>query len=198
MNATKSALPVITLTAEETQQALDVGRRRHESSEAHGYLQSDGSKASNGLKNHQRGAAAEIAASKYLGIPWDATVDGYRSVPDVANSVEVRGRTKARPYLRLKQSDKVRKTDRLFVSVERLGNGRFRLDGWTRPSVGMIDIHFVPDDPDSHMPEWHVPLTKLFPPETLETALREHLGSRFDDLRNKIIADAASRHNEVP
>jgi hypothetical protein len=126
---------------------------------SHGYLQSDSSKASNGLKNHQRGAAAQIAASKYLGIPWGATVDGYQSVPDIANALEVRGRTDVRPYLRLKQNVKVHKTDRLFVSVERLGYRRFRLDGWIQASA-VLDLYFIPEDLDSHKPEWHVSLSK--------------------------------------
>jgi hypothetical protein len=58
----------------------------------------------------------------------------------------------------------------------------------------MLDLYFVPEDLDSHKPEWHVPLSKLSPPEALEIALRDRLGSRFDELRSKIIADAASRY----
>jgi hypothetical protein len=75
-------LPVITLTIEETQQALDIGRRRHKSSESHGYLQSDGSKASNGLKNHQRGAAAERSLpqsiSEYRGVLRSMVISPYQ------------------------------------------------------------------------------------------------------------------------
>lgn len=141
---------------------MRVGAERHRRGEAKGYKQSDGSKAENALRNHQRGAAAELAVAKHLGIPWDATVDGYQSVPDLGN-YEIRSRTSSRPYLRIKKRDFLNKRDRIFISVERIGNLQFNMDGWIRAEDAMIDDFRVEIDADSKQQEWHVPLSALKP-----------------------------------
>ena len=88
--------PIVTLDAGEARWAMSVGESRNSESEKRGYLQSDGTKSANRLENHQRGAAAELAVSKFIGVPWSATVNTYKRFPDIPGGIEVRSHPKGR------------------------------------------------------------------------------------------------------
>lgn len=161
---------VVSLTDEEWDRVVDVTTERHNEAEAHGYWQSDGTHSENGLSNHIRGGGAESGLAKYYGIAWDATINGYRSIPDLLGCCEVRSTAPNRPYLRVKLTDKG-KARWIFVLLTNLGNRRYRVEGWTYGYKAMRDRYYVPVDPDSQKPEWHVPICDLNPPFTLQPVL---------------------------
>jgi hypothetical protein len=161
---------VITLTKEEARWAMEVGKRRHDECVRKGYRQTDGTFSGNGEVNHMRGAAAELAVAKFLGWQWGATVNTFNDVPDLGEAVEVRSHVRHQRYLRLKQvndSEKNDKRNSIFVSVARLGDQRFRIQGWAYGREAMFDAYLVEKDPQSHKPEWHFPIEKLHSPESL-------------------------------
>ena len=183
----------ITLDQYESQWAMHVGYYRHHESERRHKTQTDGSKASNALDNHRRGAAAELALSKFLALPWNATVNTYNSFPDLDGQMEVRSKPNQQPYMRIKQKTDNQKPHYIFVSVSRLGNRQFRIDGWIIGSDAMQQKYLVANDPNSKQPEWHVPLDQLNNPSTLNSAVAKRIASfrkarkRFqDELRTAV------------
>ncbi len=157
----------------ETEWAMSVGFYRHNESEKRNKPQSDGSKDINALPNHQRGAAAEIAATKYLEIPWNASVNTYNHFPDLGGALEVRSKTKGQKYIRLKTRADAEKGHVIFVSVTRLGKQEFEIDGWILGREGMTSKYLVASDQRSKKPEWHVPLNELHSPETLKAEVEK-------------------------
>ena len=158
---------VVQLEPEDIQLAMEQGRRRNDEAIARKYKQTDGSNASNALRNHQRGVASEIAVAKFLEMGyWSPTFNGYRGVPDLPG-LEVRSTTPSRPYLRIKKTDANEKKSRIFVLVTRLGEGAFRIEGYVEGRCGMRDEYFLESDPDSKKPEWHVPTGVLCSPDEL-------------------------------
>lgn len=156
---------IVTLSASEIQLAMEQGRRRNEEAIAKKYRQTDGLNFDNALKNHQRGVASEIAVAKFLEMEWwEPTFNGYRGVPDLPG-IEVRSTTPLRTYLRIKETDKIKAT-RLFVLVTRLGEGRFRIEGYIEGRHGLKD-EYLASDPVSNKQEWHVPANALLSPDEL-------------------------------
>lgn len=157
---------IVILTEAECASAMVMGTQRFFIGESRGYLQTDGTKSITGHPNHQRGAAAEIATAKYYGLKWDATIDTYRGVPDLAGC-EVRSTRPNRLCLRIKMTDNPGKREWPFILVTRLGDRQFRIEGWITGSIGMQNRYYVPCDQDSKKPEWNVPVADLSSPESL-------------------------------
>jgi hypothetical protein len=168
MLTAKSSTLVI-LTDEEWQLAVQMGTKRHEDAEAQGYPQSDGSKSKNALANHIRGAGGEIATAKYYEVKWDATINGFRRVPDLL-VCEIRSTAEDTPYLRIKITDRT-KGSWPFILVTRLGERRYRIEGWYYGYEGMKQEYLVARDQHSGKPEWHVPIRDLHWPFTFQETL---------------------------
>src|SRR6185436_19824885 len=110
---------------------------------------------------HQRGARAECAAAKWLGIYWNMGINTFRDVPDIGraeinSAIEVRW--SSRPVL------KVRKTDPAQMPVVLVnGDGaRLRLCGWEFAGQARIDYEPTAPNPDGP-PAWFVPEKNLQP-----------------------------------
>ena len=69
--------PVVTLSEYDVRWALSVGHYRFHESANQGRTQSDGSNDPNGLANHKRGAAGELALCRFLKIDWQAPINTY-------------------------------------------------------------------------------------------------------------------------
>jgi hypothetical protein len=110
---------------------------------------------------HQRGARAECAAAKWLGIYWNMGINTFRDVPDIGRSdlgsgIEVRW--SARPALRVRKMDPAQ-TPVVLVN----GDGaRLRLCGWELAGQARIDYEPTAPNPDGP-PAWFVPEKNLQP-----------------------------------
>lgn len=71
----------ITLNDDEIQYATSVGNSRHEESIASGRTSKLGD--TDTRQSHVMGAIGELAAAKYLGVRWRASVGTFKTVPDV-------------------------------------------------------------------------------------------------------------------
>jgi hypothetical protein len=158
----------VTLDQYEIDWAKSVGFYRFSESERDGKRQSDGSKDPNGLRNHQQGAAAELALAKFLDTKWNATVNTYNSFPDLDGNLECRSKQNAQSYLRLYPRRDRAKGSAIFVSVTCLKTdlGTFRIDGWTLGSDAMQPKHLKKNRWGQE--EWQRPLVDLQSASTLE------------------------------
>jgi len=112
----------IILTPDEMLAAGEVGGRRNAEAKAAGLPDVHGY-SGNGLEVHVLGAQAELAAAKFLGVDWEATINTFKA-PDVLD-YQVRGR-KLHGYdliVRLNDSDRAP-----FILV--VGTGPFYVVGW--------------------------------------------------------------------
>jgi hypothetical protein len=159
---------IVILDAYEARWAMFVGWYRHHEGERRDYIQSDGTNSNNGLINHQRGAAAELAVSKFLGLAWTASVNTYKRFPDIAGDIEVRSH--GGDGLRIKPKDS---NNPIFISVTRLGGRRFRIDGWIYGYEAKTDKYYQAKEKHSGNPEWVVPLDKLWTPSVLKNKINE-------------------------
>lgn len=96
-----STSAVVTLDDYEMGWAESVGLYRFSESERDGKTQSDKSRALNGKRNHQQGAAAELALTKFLGMKWYATVNTYNNLADLDGYLECRSKQDGQRYMRL-------------------------------------------------------------------------------------------------
>jgi hypothetical protein len=165
----------INLDEYEIQWAKSVGYHRHQESERRGLKQSDGSQDQNALRNHQQGAAAELALTKFLKIPWNATVNTYNGFPDLDGYLECRSKQERQQYLRLHPKRDTDKGAAVFVSVTCTDSGlkTFRIDGWILGSVAMQPKYLKTNRWGKT--EWEPPLSDLQPPATLKKELDDRL-----------------------
>ncbi|HMH16187.1 MAG TPA: hypothetical protein VK578_24030 [Edaphobacter sp.] len=174
---------IVTLDNYEIEWAKLVGFYRFSESERDGKTQSDGSNDANGLRNHQQGAAAELALTKFLGMKWNATVNTYNNFPDLDGYLECRSKQDRQHYMRLYPRRDRAKGAAIFVSVTSLDSNlsTFRVDGWTLGSETMIPKYLKKNNWGRE--EWQLPLSELQPISTLrtETALRLSVVSRGRD-----------------
>lgn len=165
---------IINLDEYEVSWAESVGLYRFSESERDGKTQSDGSRAANGLRNHQQGAAAELALTKFLGMKWNATVNTYNSFPDLDGYLECRSKQPAQQHLRLHPNRDKFKGSAVFASVTCLKQAlsSFRIDGWILGSEAMKQAYLTKTQWGKE--EWHVPLADLRSSATfrIETARR--------------------------
>lgn len=138
-HSSQSNPALIALDEYEVSWAESVGLYRFSESERDGKTQSDGSRDANGKRNHQQGAAAELALTKFLGMKWNATVNTYNSFPDLDGYLECRSKQDAQQYMRLYPKRDSSKGSAVFASVTCLGKDlrSFRIDGWTLGSEAM-------------------------------------------------------------
>jgi hypothetical protein len=90
---------IVTLTQEEHDLAVSVGREYHSTArlerltcgadQFHPYVRTEDKEWC-----HIIGALGEIAAAKYLGMPWDRTGDWFKKVADLGTRISVRMRSK--------------------------------------------------------------------------------------------------------
>lgn len=188
----------IVLTDDDWQLAVQMGTRRHEMAEARGYLQTDGTRSRNGLANHIRGAGGEIATAKFYELKWDATINGFRKIPDLL-VCEIRSTAEDTPYLRIKVTDR-EKGIWPFILVTRLGDRRYRIEGWFYGYEGMKQQYYVGCDRHSKRPEWHVPIRDLHWAFTLQSTLWKLRGlkeSVTDEARHGAAAAGQARFGLV-
>ncbi len=138
-DADNSGVNDVTLVEYEVDWAKSVGYHRHCESERRGLKQSDGSQDKNALKNHQQGAAAELALTKFLKMPWNATVNTYNGFPDLHGYLECRSKQEKQQYLRLHPKRDSDNGAAVFVSVTSADSclKTFRIDGWMLGSAAM-------------------------------------------------------------
>ena len=174
---------VVALDEYEVGWAESVGLYRFSESERDGKTQSDGSRAANGLRNHQQGAAAELALTKFLGMKWNATVNTYNSFPDLDGYLECRSKQDTQKYLRLHPRRDKAKGSAVFASVTCLKQdlSSFRIDGWILGSEAMEQSYFTKSNWGKE--EWQIPLSNLRSSGTLriETAKRLSVVSKGRD-----------------
>jgi hypothetical protein len=175
---------IIALDEYESTWAARVGYYRHEESERRGRKQSDLSNSKNALDNHKRGAAAELALTKYLRVPWNATVNTFNAFPDLDGQMDARGKVASQPYLRLYERKDSKKQHFIFVSVSRLGNRRFRIDGWMLGRDAMQPKYYRPTGTLSKHPEWQPPVSDLRPARTLKAEVTRRV-REFNEARTK-------------
>jgi len=163
---------IITLTDEEWQQAIAMGKRRDVWAEDRHLPQTDGTYSMNHLTSHVQGAGGEIAAARYYEIKWDATINTFRKIPDLV-CCEVRSTGFVRPWLRIKETDKPGKSSWPFLSLLYVGNKTYELKGWIYGYEGMLHGYWHEPDEYSTKPEWRVPHGDeiLKPPFVLQPVL---------------------------
>jgi hypothetical protein len=166
---------LVTLDAYELAWAESVGDHRHQESERRGSRQSDGSKDANALRNHRQGAAAELALTKFLGIPWNATVNTFNGFPDLDGYLECRSKQDRQAYMRLYPNRDSSKETAVFVSVTSLDADfiQFRIDGWCIGSAAMQTEYMQKNRWNKR--EWQVPLSALQPAATLGAELQARM-----------------------
>lgn len=179
---------VITLDSYEAYWAVSVGFYRQEESVRRGRRQSDLGESTTAGANHMRGAAAELALSKFLDVPWNATVNTFNKFPDLDGQLEVRGKPEHEGYMRLSERKDTRKPHHLFICVSRLGDQRFRVEGWMRGQDAMGVQYFVGEDRRSHQPEWHVPVADLLSPDSLRKEVQRRMRA-FKGARTRFDAE---------
>jgi hypothetical protein len=115
---------LVTLSDDEYAQCERVARERNR-------LGREGHRAplqagESGYSNNLVGCCGEMAVAKWLGVPWDATVDGFKAVAD-QSGLEVRTRTKDYYELFLRPRDPVA---RKYILVTRRSPHIYMLRGW--------------------------------------------------------------------
>jgi hypothetical protein len=176
--ATAETSTIVVLTDEEWAAAVGMGRRRHEAAERRGYRQTDGSKSKNGLMNHVYGAGGEIACARYYDLPWDATINVFRRIPDMV-CCEVRSAKWSddpeRQVLRVKRGDSPAKKGWVFIAVSRRGERKYQIEGWMYGYEAMIQKHFKPCCIQNGNPEWQPAYSDpdMHPPFALYESLQK-------------------------
>jgi len=167
--STNEELPEVTLDEFEVGWAKSVGYYRHFVSVRKKRKQSDGSDDSNALKNHQQGAAAELALAKYLSIDWTAPVNTFNGFPDLDGLLESRSKQPRQSYMRLYPNRDSEKGDSVFASISSLGRDltKFRIDGWIVGKDAM-KAEYIEKSKYNEDSEWHPPVAHLQPPATLK------------------------------
>lgn len=168
--------PEITLDEYDLNWAESVGSYRHNESERRGKTQSDGSRDKNAERNHQRGAAGELALTKFLDIEWNATVNTYNRFPDLDGQLECRSKQESQEYLRVYPDRDNAKEDSIFVSVTCLKGDltKYRIDGWMTGREAMQD-KYLKKSHWNDRDEWQPPLSDLQLPLMLQAELKKRL-----------------------
>ena len=159
---------LVSLDAYEVSWAQSVGFYRFSESERDGKTQSDGSNDANGARNHQQGAAGELALTKFLEMKWNATVNTYNNFPDLDGNLECRSKQDYQLYMRLYPGRDRAKGSAIFVSVTCLHRdlSSFRIDGWTIGAEVMQQQYLKTNSRGKK--EFQYPLTALRSVSTLK------------------------------
>lgn len=118
---------IIELNNIDFRKAVKIGEQRQEEALVKNLPDKYGFDGVAGLAIHIEGACGEMAVAQALDIPWDATVNTFKSLPDLRNGIEVRTRSKSEYDLLVRADDK---DDKIFVLVIRKGPQKFDVIGW--------------------------------------------------------------------
>lgn len=155
---------LVSLNSYETEAASRVGLQRYEESRRKGiYDKSSTSDANQRLKDDMLGACAELAFCKWRGCVWEAHVNTFHEVPDVAPYFEVRQTPLDSGRLIVRPNDTPERlyvlltgTPERFIVRGWIGGGGARRDEWWR------------DPRNLGKPAWWVPQSHLFDPGCLK------------------------------
>lgn len=103
-----------------------------------------------GLAAHELGAAAELGVSRWAGIPWPASVNGWHERPDLGTRTEVRGTNYRSGSLIIRPRD--RRERRYVLAYVALPT--VHLLGWVEGTVGR-DLEYW------HGDSWWIPQPSL-------------------------------------
>lgn len=117
----------VRLSWEEVRRAAEVGVARQVEAMRRGLKHTHGMRDDDQWRNHVEGACGELAVALALGVPWDATVNTFKSGGDVGD-VQVRTRKWADNPLDLIVRDNDRDEDAFVLVVSRLPD--FEVVGW--------------------------------------------------------------------
>lgn len=120
---------LIELSEQEFRFAVKIGEIRQEEALSKNLPDKYGFDGVAGLAVHIEGSAGELAVAKALGIPWDATVNTFKSLPDLTGNIEIRTRSKSDYDLLIRPDDK---DDKIFVLVIRKSTKIFDVIGWIK------------------------------------------------------------------
>ncbi len=154
---------LIELTEDQYEYAVKIGTQRHEEAVKRKLPDKHGFSGPGGLTIHIEGAAGELAVAEALQIPWDATVNTFKSVADLSKNLEVRTASKSTYRLIVRPDDK---DDRIFILALRLAPTKFRVVGWL-PAHEAKKPEWLKDY-NGRPPAYFVPQDKLSPIDTLE------------------------------
>lgn len=108
--------------------------------------------------SHIYGAVGELVYCRAIGAEWDATVDGYRAIPDAAGGIEIRARSKPPYSLIVRQSDPWREA---FVLVAGLPPAMHAV-GWIDDAHAR-DPQWWTDPGNRGAACWCIPSSQLWP-----------------------------------
>lgn len=109
--------------------AVKIGQKRQEEALAKNLPDKYGFDGIAGLAVHIEGAAGEMAVAQALNIPWDATINTFKSLPDLGANIEIRTRSKSEYDLLVRPDDQ---DDKIFILVTRKGAQKFDVIGWIK------------------------------------------------------------------
>lgn len=153
---------LVTLTAQEARDSAYVGLTRHTESRRKGTEDGSNSEVGQRLSDDMLGAQAEYAFCKWRGCEWEAHVNTYHSVPDVAPFFEVRAIRNPGHSLIVRPNDA---PDRLYVLLCGDGNA-FYVRGWLGGAEARQDQWWR--NPHNKKPAWFVPQSFLYDPGCLK------------------------------
>jgi hypothetical protein len=152
----------VTLEWYETELAIDVGVRRSVSSWKKNRKHSAGLKPTSLFDLDVRGAAAECAVAKALGIYWDGSVDTFKTKADLGENIEIRSTKTNPPKLIVRPNDGAEK---IYVCVqdEWLEGQRptYLIHGWMTGTEAMDDQYLTNFGRKDRPPCYGVPAENL-------------------------------------
>jgi hypothetical protein len=127
----------VRLTGDDVERASNVGRLRHVHSLRRGEKHRDGKdNQASGWNDHIEGAIAELVVAKYLGIPWSASVDTFRTQADVG-PYDVRWASKSYGLI-VRDRDKDERVHILVVGVGLVYTIVGWIWGWEARQIGEL------------------------------------------------------------
>jgi hypothetical protein len=150
---------MVSLSKADVVRAEQVGRDRHQAALRDGHRDANGLRAdyAQGLELHLNGACGELAFAHAINVPWEATVDTYKRVPDVAG-YEVRTRSKPWWDLIIRTDDRIEAKFALVLGQR----PNFRIAGWIHARDGRRP-EWYRDRGERGSPCWWVPQRALHP-----------------------------------
>jgi hypothetical protein len=161
---------VVTLSDEEMRQAAQVAKDLHDRLRRRGVRDGHGLRKEDATPEMEAGgAAAELAAAKFYGVPWAASQPGHKADgPDIGTRTQVRSSNKPRSshHLIVRVKDITKYKDVPFILVIQTGN-QFEIKGWAS-SFDAVNRGREWDGGDKgRPPAYFLHETKLNPPNTL-------------------------------
>jgi hypothetical protein len=161
----------VVLSREEMDRAAGVARKLHDKLRKRGVKDGHGLRKKDATAEMEAGGAqSELAAAKFYGVPWSASLPGHqKDGPDIGMRTQVRSSNVPRSshHLIVRSKDVTKYGDVPFLLVIQSGC-RFEMKGWAM-AHDAIERGRLWDGGDSGRPEaWFLHESKLNPPETLK------------------------------